>query len=908
MLSVPLLLVAIIFIVFFSIIFLIVHNEFNENEFNNRLKVLLEYVARTNADHPTPDTLWYVSDVNEHEYTVTEFSTRDMTALSFATYDDRVQTFNFLEQRFDINEHAQNEIRIAPHPYENSKFRMRGDDGWMDVDCPPHEQFDNATLACRPVPPCNDKTPGNYPLTETLIDTLILNHRVLRRDDEVDDDNSQRQQNYHPIMYLQCFEGGAHAVQECVDNYLFDSVSRICKPRNYCENRPDDFVLDHFPDYLLINEYIVCQNGESVVHSCPSPQIFDKRLMRCVDTHPCAVSGAGDTYITDYIQPNQYYRCVSRSEAELVTCIIRVFRNNEYGCGGDPRCSQFDNGTGLQFNTYTSDTIDFDTGAFECRDHEIARETVCDTDNMIADRVYSHRLLPQLHLPRQTYSRALDACLPYDRANVHFKNPYYSFVTKVNDIEIDLETSLVGNVDTCDRLLTQTHLDNDMVKYARDIDSVAIDAQSGLGVECFTSSIYDALYARYINYCNADHQLILKNNLVARQFIRPSLRGIATDIDYDLDCTIPARHNYIDFDDFFVNKKTHILQFSVCATVLNQIHTSYTTFGRKYTTMDGSYTFKSVKPLFYINSKVLNTHRNKNEIEIENNVDNGVATNASRNAAKTQTVFENIPKIEMKYIGKNLRKLNMPKTQDKNQTIEPLFNPFNQTSALTPLFDPFVKENNDAVQEERFDNLVDETIVDNDGSDDDTEMATPPSPLYSHSNVSSPPPSPSISSVSSHSPSPPSTPPVPELILNEQNVRFLCMYSIPTYKMVACGIENDHIENELRRLRSQIFVAPECADAAGLANIFNAAAYLGNGVTCQSVFNAYTGIRVVRALSPVYLDVATQSDDGHKYNRFVHHKDGKFIACPEELLTEDFDCNIADDKVYSLANMSHNPL
>ncbi|BBD50679.1 viral capsid associated protein [Samia cynthia nucleopolyhedrovirus] len=148
--------------------------------------------------------------------------------------------------------------------------------------------------------------------------------------------------------------------------------------------------------------------------------------------------------------------------------------------------------------------------------------------------------------------------------------------------------------------------------------------------------------------------------------------------------------------------------------------------------------------------------------------------------------------------------------------------------------------------------------------------------------------------------------PEPEpLILNTKDLFYSCFYELPSFKLTSCHAENDVIIDALAKLRSNVKVDAECESAKDLHFVLNAYAYTGNGVGCRSVFDGET-VTVIKEPTPshVYANLHTQSNDGVRYNRHVHVRDGRYMACPEHLYDGvAFACNAEADKLYYLDNM-----
>ncbi|ACI28795.1 VP91 [Agrotis ipsilon multiple nucleopolyhedrovirus] len=807
--TVPLLLVAIILILLFSIFYLIIYSDYNEQDFENKLRVLVEYSKRTNAEHPLPPVLHYVSEVDAHSYVVCSLNTLDLSVVAEETHDDRVETFNFLEQQFETTEPV--DVRVRAHESgDRRKYELRGDDGFMTVDCPVDERFDETLMRCVPIPPCDGRAPGMYGLTERLIDSLVLNHRVPRPNvDEV---------KTHPTMYLRCLEGGSHVVEECPSNHLFDGSE--CVLRNDCENRPDGFLIPIFPAELNINEYMICKDGGAEITSCPFGQIFDRRLLVCVDADPCATHGAGYTYITDDIGPAQFYRCLSATDVELITCINRIFVNDHYECSGDARCSHFPNGTGTQMQVFEDDVWSFDEGVLICDNYNVIKNVICDTENVLGEKLFNGKFSVNVHIPAEMYDAGTGECVPFDKNKLQISSDVYGIENVPNDLEITFTTAFVGRTDRAIGLLDTDRLDGKVV-YARDLDMMGVNFVDGEKIECYGDYLFDPFEGTRLNEC-VENELQRTIELTPDQYLAPVEMQVRADADYDHYCARQLTTNFVNFDHFTAQVNANILHSDVCGEILGQIHNQYTTMDSKYTTNSFEYNYESVKTPKYI----------------------------ERYAA-------NIP---------NIQKSKIVESMDVDGDVKPMFDPFERYQVIEPLFDPWsLRDLPDMPPED--------TGVGGGGGD----APTPP-----------PPPPPPVS---------------PTLTLSEKQLSYTCFYAIPTFKLSACRVVDDHIKLAIRELRNNISVDDECKQAGGLANIINAYAYLGDGIGCRSTYTEGEGIRVQLFEGKTFANIDTQSNDGVQYNKWIFNHQGTIMACPDHALKDDFTCDLEEDRLYYLQDL-----
>ncbi|ACO53524.1 vp91 capsid [Euproctis pseudoconspersa nucleopolyhedrovirus] len=852
--TVPLLLVAILLSVIFFIIHLILYNDFNENEFDNRLKVVTEYMKRTNADHPLPEKLSFVSSVDSHYYTVTTFDTISFNILNTTVHDDRFEVFDFLSQTATptLSDQSDDVGRIRACANDERKFQIRGDDGWIDMECPFNKRFDERSKKCVAISYCENKPPGNYGLTEQMIDSLILYHAVVKSEEE------HANELVHPTMYLRCFEGGSHATQECPSNHTFDNLSRECVMRNECESRPDNFILSIFPENLNINEYLMCKNEQISIVQCPQSQIFDRRLMRCVDAAPCSVHGAGYTYITNEISDKQFFECVSANEAALITCFVsRIYADGGYKCFGDAECVNLsENGTGTAVRFYEDDFVKYDTGALVCDNFQIVKNINCDTSNLIQDKVYNEKFTTPLNVPRQVYNSETEECVDFEKSFYTIKNKFFHIESTPNDLNVKFETSMIGKTDKFDTLLNSDRIDEAVI-YAKDQRVVGLNPINGEPIECYGDTLYDVFDASRLNMC-VDNELTETVPVNDGQYVKSKLSQVADDADYNSACALKIGQtaNYVEMDHFSTSILTDILRNDVCGTILDQIHIKYTTLAHEYTTIDNKYTYESVKPHTYMDENVANI----------SNFETTIFKTPFANAIGKTSVISKIASRDDKIVSPIFDPF------EYIETVKPLFNPFDENINTNQIGDDEISDaitidENDEIGDADDEQIDDEDVVE---EDDDAPEQKPE-----------------------------------ELILSKKIVKFSCFYALPTFKYSLCDIQNDHIIESLAKLRENVTAHPSCVPAIGLSNVLNAYAYLGNGLGCFSFYTPESGIFVDRINDgQIYTNINTQSNDGVKYNSWIHVQNNKFLACPDDLFnSQNFSCNTDPNTLYYIENL-----
>nr|BEV20938.1 viral capsid associated protein [Bombyx mori nucleopolyhedrovirus] len=833
--GVMLLVFAIFLIIAFTLIYLAIYFKFDETTYTKRLQVMIEYIKRTNADEPTPNVIGYVSDITQNTYTVTWFNTVDLSTYQESVHDDRNEIFDFLNQKLQPVDRIVHD-RVRANDENPNEFILSGDKDDVTMKCPAYFNFDYAQLKCVPVPPCDNKSAGRYPMDERLLDTLVLNQHL-------DKDYSSNEHLYHPTFYLRCFANGAHAVEECPDNYTFDAKTRQCKVNELCENRPDGYILSYFPSNLLVNQFMQCVSGRHVVRECPANKIFDRNLMSCVEAHPCTFNGAGHTYITADISDAQYFKCLNNNESQLMTCINRIRNSdNQYECSGDSRCIDLPNGTGQQVFKHADDDISYNSGQLVCDNFEIISNIECDQSNVFENKLFMDKFRLNMQFPTEVFDGT--ACVPATADNVNFLRSTFAIENIPNHYDIDMQTSMLGKIEMIKQLVSKDlSLNNDAIfaqwlLYARDKNAIGLNPLTGEPIDCFGNNLYDVFDARRANVCKDLGKSVLKTlNFGDGEFLNvlsDTLTG--KDEDYRQFCAISYENGQkiVENEHFQRRILTNILQSDVCANIYTTLYQKYTTLNPKYTTT----------PLQY--NRIL-VKRPKN--------------------------------IEIYGANTRLKNATIPKNAT---TISPVFNPFEnqpnnrRNDSISPLFNPF--QTTDAVWYSE--------------PDGDEVMAPPPT-----------------------APPPPSEPePEPELpsplILDNKDLFYSCHYSVPFFKLTSCHAENDVIINALNELRNNVKVDADCESAKDLSHVLNAYAYVGNGIGCRSAYDGDAIVVKKEAVpSHVYANLNTQSNDGVKYNRWLHVKNDQYMACPEELYDNDeFKCNVESDKLYYLDNLQEDSI
>ncbi|AUA60304.1 VP91/P95 [Operophtera brumata nucleopolyhedrovirus] len=829
---VPVLLIAIVVMVLFTILYLSIHDEFNENEFDARLNVLNEYLKRTEAEHAKPPVLGYVSRVDGHQYDVSHFDTDTLQLKTTTLHDDRTEVFDFINQNLNKKIDT-DEFRIAKHISDNTKYMMKGDDGWIEMSCGTNEYFDDELLRCVPMPPCYNLAPGLYGMNERLIDSLVLNHNVDRA-------TTSSAGPYHPTMYLRCLQGGSHIVEECPENHYYDHITSSCQLRNDCINRPDGYVLNQFPDTLAINEYMKCENNTPVVTSCDADHIFDRRLMTCIRAEPCALHGIGYTYITDEIGSNQFWKCASRDSSDLITCVNRVFANDEYQCAGDRECLTFQDGSGTQLKPQDNDIIGYNTGVLICDNYNKQEDIACPSYDIVDTKTFNEIFRLGVSVPSRVFDTTSRECVPFDMSHVTIINPIFPIINN-NDYNVQFDTAFVGKTEELQEIINTNRLDGH-VEYARDRNVMGINISDNSELECMGDGMYDIFDGTKLNVCHDDtliETIVFKDG---NKYFRPQLFEVAHDDDYNQQCAsqMSETSNYIENRSFTKRILTNILRNDVCDTTLHKIHALYTTNVSKYTTLAHKYNYESVE------------------------LNNLYGADIERYPA-------NIPfsKTTMPYISYNESSPQTDISSTKNKidfdrsVVLPVFNNFVEYETITPVFNPFSEGGVDVPRPE----------------------TRPPSP-------------------------PPPTPSLPDLTLTDKLLTFSCYYSLPTFKLTECDINDQHIKDTIAKLKQNVKIDQLCERAAGLANIINSYAFINGHIACQCILDETEGIVIKQHTNNIliFTDQTNQSSDGQKYNQFIHRWEDNYFSCPDPSWVDmtTGTCNIPDnDKLYYIDDMQN---
>ncbi|AQQ80375.1 VP91 [Betabaculovirus altermyunipunctae] len=240
MLSVSTLLLVIIMVAFLMYFY---HNfvidDFDDDEFEARLMVLRKYLNNSRDGTPYPTEVGYVSDVDDHQYHVTYFSTANLTVTRHTTHDDREETFSFVDQTFNpvvvqpdtvvplLLQTGGRSTSIASsisfHPTDDTKFVAHLDDGDQVMDCRTGV-FDGQQ--CVTLPVCR-QSDVNLPMTEERLNRLVYNNNTTQSFASVGGDDAGPA---HASLYVRCDENAEPHVEQCPDGETFDGTRCVYDP------------------------------------------------------------------------------------------------------------------------------------------------------------------------------------------------------------------------------------------------------------------------------------------------------------------------------------------------------------------------------------------------------------------------------------------------------------------------------------------------------------------------------------------------------------------------------------------------------------------------------------------------------------------------------------------------------
>ncbi|AGE89929.1 VP91 [Spodoptera littoralis nucleopolyhedrovirus] len=833
--TVPLLFVVIMMLILFSIIYLSIRNDFNENEFENRLTVLTEWMKRNNADMPTPETLSYVSAVNGDMYTLTEFYTNNMRTARVTVHDDTVEIFDFVNQQIIklSTDPRDSGPRVLPDPENANGFLARGDDGWMRVACPKRERFDVDALKCVPMPPCENLPPGLYPMNESMIDELVLNHRVYR-------ENDFEKVLYHPTLYLQCSENRSHSIHECPDGHLFNASERRCEMINPCVDRPDGFVLsgDQFYSNLDVQQYVICDNEEVSIGSCPDGAVFDRIVLACIFLHPCTFHGTNHTYITGDLAPNQFYRCVSNTVAEVVTCpIARRFVDGQYDCYGDLQCMNVENGNGSILKEFYNPVASFYTGKVVCDNYNVVSDVSCDWSNQLENFHFKnlYAVDENLTIPTRMFSEQADSCVNFDKNLMIENKSTFAIVPTFldnNDYMIIPKFSYYGVTSQLDGLLVADATDempSQTVVYPNTTSGpYFIDPYTGNEIFCPGGGrkiLFDVMKSfTRVNLCDENDQLVQSRD---QSYYRPLRNDTVHMIDHSL-----GNINSTLNTEMFITKTFDVScpPQSIGQKIFSILH-QYTTKRSKYTTLDTKYT-----------THVEKSGVNMEKIEKRNEKVEIYSVNTRFDFVESEPVYEMSIDFD-----------------NPEEHVRALFNPFEISGGADVA--PFnTLEIGGAVTDDETDTETDiETDTETDDGAADSDV----------------------------------------LVDASQEYVYTIMYGMPLYRLTNFNYAKygPHLTESWRSMRQNVYVHPDCANASGLIHTINSYAYLGNGIGCRCTMSE-NGLRIDRVSNPLeFENLELQSNDAVKYNTMFNKIGDKYMVCPNGLTDDGQDCVANPDTI-----------
>ncbi|AOT85473.1 vp91/p95 [Cyclophragma undans nucleopolyhedrovirus] len=838
--GVLLVMLAIFLIIAFTMVYLSIYFEFDETTFTKRLQTLTEYVRRTNADSPTPDVIGYVSDIFQNTYIVTWFNTLDLSVRHESVHDDRSEIFDFLNQEFRSVERDNFNVRVRPSASNDNEFIVTNDTG------------DDVTMNCPPhfkFDYAQLKCVAVLPCDAKAPGLYPMNERLLdilifnqHLNKNYNDIDEPFAQHHHPTLYLRCDSDGGHAVEECPNNYTFDAQIGECALNEMCADKPDGYVLSYFPEALSANQYMKCVDHQQTVASCAhADQIFDRDQMMCVTAaNPCFVNGAGHTYITPEIGDAQFLQCLNNFESVLVTCIKRVG----------------DDDSGYEcVGDY--ECTDFANGTgrrvYQHADDYIkynSGQLICDGYKIVSNiecdqtNVFENALyLNRFKLNLQFPRETFDGvgCVSAGVDDVEFLTSLFPIENLPNHYDIDMQTAVIATVDTIKTLIHNYYGDEDS-NFARGL--VYARNKNALGLNPVTGEPIECFGDKLYDAFEASRANICAAD--GQSVVRTLTFSDGEFLNVINANLLGLDDDYKRFCSIHYENNTEIVKndFFVARILTNILQ--HDVCAHLYTTIYQKYT--TLAPKYTTTPFQYNYTLVKRSKNIEGYVSNTRFANSTISKNKA-TIMKN------------------------DATIPPAFDPFvknGDVETIAPLFNPFASSKSHY----RI------ALEDDDDRPTQGEPVNEPDRILAET-VSSP------------------------LILDSKDLFYACHYAVPLFKLTSCHAENDVIVNALQELRNNAQFDIDCEPAKELKHILNAYAYLGNGIGCRSIYDG-DSIKVQRESVPshVYSNLSSQSNDGVKYNRWLHVKNGQYMACPEHLYDNDtFQCAVETNKLYYINNM-----
>ncbi|AAQ21687.1 vp91 capsid [Cryptophlebia leucotreta granulovirus] len=585
-------------------------DDFDNESFAARLNVLKEYLRSADT---VPNILAYVSHVDETNYLVTYFDTKNMQTIGREIYDETKEIFNFATQSFSLvlNNNNRNISSIQYVSNDKSKFIAHTDDGEVVMDCEPGV-FDGTK--CASLPLC-DQPNINLPLTEDRLNLLLFNQSSAQTKHITDNTIS------HPTAYVHCDSDAKPHINECLNGERFEYTKCVYDPplltngqgvvidgdinrintntintntaNIQYKNKYTKYTLKQFgepeliPKNLKENNFanklgpVILMNKTKIANKKFAYQHVDTSILTPTniidnlpptksesilmvpvnyvypfDASPCLQNDVGYKFVTNRIASNQFFECLNNNNLFLHSCINNLtFNNGEYECDKEFDCEQFDDGSGIIFNNITNDNISFNTGISVCEGGKIINVTECDTGDFVADKKFSHPLSVnfEVQLPRQIFNTETNNCEAYSVRNVNVLND--TFLVSVKDHDY-LSNSMVGRVSKIrdENDFVNSDMVSDFVTYSRDVGEIGLNSKTFTAEDCKNNVTVDFLDNSRYNVCN-DGDFVEQVILTNEEYI--DFNGQLNKLNgYKGECRYKNDTPYFDLYKRFVNNYT----------------------------------------------------------------------------------------------------------------------------------------------------------------------------------------------------------------------------------------------------------------------------------------------------------------------------------------------------------------
>ncbi|ABC74961.1 viral capsid associated protein 91 [Neodiprion abietis nucleopolyhedrovirus] len=498
------------------------------------------------------DTVSFISRVRWPVYEIVTFETETYTMTNNMWYSGLEKRFNFYNQTFeDVDDNAERVTTV-----DSTSFSLHVDDGWVNVDCPANMIFDGYQCVRQNI--CENQTAGTIlPVNEALIDVAF--YQKYNRSTTTDT-------IYHPTLYIVCNGDDTYEIKECDNNQLFDSEMLQCVDKDACADVADYFVLSDRPDTLADDEYLMCLNNETTVQTCEENMIFDTTTLSCVEVDLCQANGVGYTYITDDLAANQYYRCTSVFDKEIVSCPIRVETDGQYSCAGDTQCMSLENGSGSIVTMTENTHFKYASEAVICTEYEITDSIVCDSEEV---ELSVEPFTLDLKIPTTILDRTNNVCKTFDINDVEIITDYAGIVNSENDYNVDFTTAVRVNVQNLlsENLPVSTSMLFSSLDYAKNYGFIGFSPLTGNEIDCYGDILFDIFAGDKYNICS-DNEISSSNAIDDNEFFSTYTKNVGTTT-----LTSPCRvkSDIVLEDDIYIQESDNVSVSCLYAMPLQEI-------------------------------------------------------------------------------------------------------------------------------------------------------------------------------------------------------------------------------------------------------------------------------------------------------------------------------------------------